>query len=260
MRAVLLAGLGLLSAAAAGAEDIAFDADAWPYTAIGKLNVVLGANRLQACTATLIGPRLALTAAHCLWDVPRKRWVNPAQVHFVAGYRQGAYRAHTLATGYRKPPDYAYAYGTAQPNMQGDWALVALAQPIPVEPLALEDRAPDGDPLRREIRRAGYSRLRPQTMSTQGHCSAQLGPTRLLLHDCRAVPGESGSALLQVENDRPAVIGVLVASNPREDGAAPSIAVPTGAFRAVAQEMLREAGQGVEAAQSSQQHAPARRP
>lgn len=242
LRAGLLAGLVLLGAKAR-AEDIGFDAEAWPYTAIGKLNVVLGTNRLQACTATLIGRQLALTAAHCLWDVPRQRWVNPGQIHFVAGYRQGAYRAHSPATGYRKPADYAYAYGTAQPNMQGDWALVALAEPVPVEPLPLEDRPPEDASPRREIRRAGYSRLRPQVMSAQGHCSARLGPgpAPLLLHDCRAVPGESGSALIQVEGGRPTVIGVLVAGGSREDADAPSIAVPTAAFRPVAEEMLRDA-------------------
>lgn len=242
MRALVRVG-ALLFAGAARAEDIAVDADAWPYSAIGKLNVVLGTNRLQSCTATLIGPRLALTAAHCLWDVPRKRWVNPGAIHFVAGYRQGAYRAHALASAYRKPDDYAYAYGTATPNMQGDWALVELADPIPGMPLALEDPAQEGDPraVRREIRRAGYSRLKPQIMSAQGHCSARLSsdPSPLLLHDCRAIPGESGSALLQVENGHPAVVGVLVASRPHGDGGPAAVAVPTQAFRSVADAMLQ---------------------
>ena len=245
VRALVLFCAGLW-AGAARAEDITFEAEAWPYSAIGKLNVVLGTNRLQSCTATLIGPRLALTAAHCLWDEPRKRWVNPGVVHFVAGYRQGTYRAHSLAAAYRKPDDYAYAYGTAQPNMQADWALVELVEPIPGTPLTLEDAAPDADPaaIRREIRRAGYSRLKPQLMTAQGHCSAwrNPGPAPLLLHDCRAVPGESGSALLQVEGGRPVVVGVLVAGNP-EEGRAPSVAVPTAAFREAAAAMLKAQAQ-----------------
>ena len=64
------------------------------------------------------------------------------------------------------------------------------------------------------------------------------GPAPLLLHDCRAVPGESGSALLQVEAGGPVVIGVLVAGS-REEGRAPSVAVPTAAFRETAAAMRK---------------------
>ena len=76
---------------------------AWPVSAVGKLNVITGPASRRHCTATLIGPRLVLKAAHCLFIEARQRWVEPADVHFVAGYAQGAYTAHALARYYSKP-------------------------------------------------------------------------------------------------------------------------------------------------------------
>ncbi|GJE61389.1 trypsin-like serine peptidase [Methylobacterium trifolii] len=237
--------VALVQAGPARAEETAFDPAQWPYTAIGKLNVVTGANRRRFCTASLIGPRLALSAAHCLWDEPRKRWVTPAVVHFVAGWAQGRYLAHAVASAYRTGPDYLY--GTAPANLARDWALIELAEAIPVKPIALEPASAEGDPdIGSDIRRAGYSRDRSERMSAQGRCSARAtaGPEPLLLHACRAIPGESGSALLRTGPAGPMVIGILVAGRTEQGAEDLSVAVPVRAFREAAEALLRAQAEG----------------
>ena len=104
------------------------DTRTWPLSAVGKLNVVTGPGSRKYCTATLVGPRHALTAAHCLWDGARQRWVDAAGIHFVAGYEQGRYTAHAIARAYTKPN--AYRFSTRRVDLCREWAVVEIAEPI----------------------------------------------------------------------------------------------------------------------------------
>ena len=67
------------------------------WNAVGRLNRESGG----FCTAVLIAPREALTAAHCLWDQSQRRWVQPSTVHFVPGYRRGTYLGHSRGKAFR---------------------------------------------------------------------------------------------------------------------------------------------------------------
>ena len=159
------------------------DPRVWPLSAVGKLNVVTGPGSRKYCTATLVGAHHALTAAHCLWDGARQRWVDAASVHFVAGYEQGRYTAHSIAKAYTKPD--AYQFGTSRADLSRDWAVVELAEPISLKPLGLS-RAIGSDAKATTLTgivHAGYKSYANQIISVERGCQARYEPSALPLLD-----------------------------------------------------------------------------
>jgi protease YdgD len=196
--------------------------DRWPWSSIGRINVILGLKR-SFCTGTLIGPRHVITAGHCLFDGKINQFVKPQAVHFVAAQDRDKFAAHAVATALVTSPDFRFRveerprWDMIALNMvKNDWAIVTLDQSLPSAPVPIRampaSRLPD-DGKPGEIALAGYGRDRAFVLSVHQGCTAQTDAPApgVLSHTCDSMPGESGSPVLLLDGDNAWVVGIHTA-------------------------------------------------
>jgi protease YdgD len=129
---VVCAILTLWAGVALGSEALPVDIHDYPWSAVGKLFNRAG----TGCTAVLVSPTEAVTAAHCVYNPRNGGLVQPASLHLLLGYYQGEYSDDLRISKFVVGPNRA-SNPLGEPELS-DWAVLTTEDPAPegVRPLS----------------------------------------------------------------------------------------------------------------------------
>ncbi|MCB1351413.1 MAG: trypsin-like peptidase domain-containing protein [Rhodobacteraceae bacterium] len=166
--------------------------EAGAYRAVGRLNL----GGAGFCTATLVSPREAVTAAHCLFEARTGAPRRLSGLRFVAGFDRGRYAALRGIVGAAVTPGFRFDGTAPGRTLAEDLALLLLDAPVAAEdavPLAFGGPRTEADGL---LAIVAYARNRSQTPSRLGPCRSIPWQPRLIALDCRVDFGASGAPVL----------------------------------------------------------------
>ncbi len=215
---LFLSGQGLAQDAAMVSLQTADDSRGWD--AVGKL--ILGENGF--CTGALIAPQLVLTAAHCLYDKTTGVQMQPGDIQFYAGWRNGravAYRSVSRAVTH---PDYRYSAMDKLDRVTADLALLELSQPIRLPsllPFETGATPAEGD----AVGVVSYAQDRSEAPTIQETCEVLAGRPETLVLSCSVDFGSSGAPVFSVIDGVARVVSVISAKA-EVDGRKVALAVP----------------------------------
>lgn len=176
------------------------------WEAVGRLN--FGPEGF--CTAALITSDVVLTAAHCLYDPETGDLIDPSEIEFQAGLRNGRAEAYRGVRRVVVHPDYDFSDATRLDRVGADLALLELDQPVRlghVRPFRTQVRVEAGQ----SVQVVSYAKDRADAPSHEGECQILARDEEILVLSCEVDFGSSGAPIFAVYDDEIRIISVVSA-------------------------------------------------
>lgn len=212
-----------------GADDrVAVTAAEYPWSAIGRVNNGMGGH----CSGVLVGPRLVVTAAHCLWNKKTRQPMPAQSLRFVAGYDRGNYLDFAVVERMVVAPGWKFGIAYGPDQVGHDWAVLVLDKRLGdhVGWVALGAAPSEGQ----AVVTVGYGQDKAHVPTAHIGCTVTGRVGATLTHDCDAVHGDSGAPVLVWKDGVPRLAAIHVATFSTTGGKVMGGAVPVTAFAAEA--------------------------